>query len=93
MNFGQALEGLKLGEKLARTGWSGRGMFIYYSPGKVGVQVQELWSPVSRAFAQLRGGSVTVRPYIMMKTAQDDLVPWIASQTDLLAEDWVTAED
>lgn len=27
--------------------------------------------------------------YIFMKTAQGDLVPWLASQTDLLAEDWV----
>jgi len=28
-------------------------------------------------------------PYIYMKTAQGDLVPWLASQTDLMAEDWV----
>jgi len=31
-------------------------------------------------------------PYIYMKTAQDDLVPWVASQTDLLAEDWRVVE-
>jgi hypothetical protein len=31
-------------------------------------------------------------PYIYMKTAQDDLVPWLASQTDVLAEDWGIAE-
>lgn len=28
-------------------------------------------------------------PYIYMKTANDNLVPWLASQTDMLAEDWV----
>lgn len=27
-------------------------------------------------------------PYIFMKTADDNLVPWLASQTDMLAEDW-----
>ena len=31
-------------------------------------------------------------PYIYMKTAQGDLVPWLASQTDLLAEDWENVE-
>jgi hypothetical protein len=31
-------------------------------------------------------------PYVYMKTAQDDLVPWLASQTDVLAEDWGIAE-
>lgn len=34
-------------------------------------------------------GSKMSLPYIYMKTAQDDLVPWLASQTDVLAEDWV----
>ncbi len=32
-------------------------------------------------------------PYIYMRTAQGDLVPWLASQTDILAEDWVILED
>ena len=31
-------------------------------------------------------------PYIYMKTVQDDLVPWLASQTDILAVDWVLVE-
>jgi hypothetical protein len=89
MNFGQALETLKRGGRMAREGWNGRGMWIYYSPGNPHITVQELWSPVSQAFAQAQGGVATVRPYLMMKTAQEDLVPWVASQTDLLAEDWV----
>lgn len=27
-------------------------------------------------------------PYVFMKTAQNDRVPWLCSQTDLLASDW-----
>lgn len=37
-------------------------------------------------------GSKMTLPYIFMRTAQGDLVPWLASQTDMLAEDWELAE-
>ena len=68
MNFGQAIELLKKGYKVARKGWNGKGMWLR-------IQV-----PTEKSKMTL--------PYIYMKTADDNLVPWLASQTDMLAEDW-----
>lgn len=68
MNFGQTIEKLKEGKKVARKGWNGKGMWIR-------IQV-----PTEKSKMTL--------PYIYMKTADDNLVPWLASQTDILAEDW-----
>lgn len=68
MNFGQALESLKLGHRVAREGWNGKGMWL------------ELQRPDAHSKMSL--------PYIFMKTADDQQVPWLASQTDMLAEDW-----
>jgi hypothetical protein len=72
LNFGQALEELKAGNRVARSGWNGKGMWL------------ELQVPDAHSKMTL--------PYIYMKTAQDDLVPWLASQTDVLAEDWSVAD-
>lgn len=68
MNFGQALDALKLGSRVARAGWNGKGMWL------------ALQRPDERSKMSL--------PYIYMKTADDKLVPWLASQTDVLGEDW-----
>lgn len=69
MNFGQAIEALKNGRRVARAGWNGKGMWLE-------LQVPDMHSKMSL-------------PYIFMKTADDHQVPWLASQTDMLAEDWV----
>jgi uncharacterized protein DUF2829 len=68
-SFSRALEHLKLGKKVAREGWNGRGMWI-------ALQVPDEHSKMTL-------------PYIYMFTVNAELVPWVASQTDLLAEDWV----
>ena len=77
MNFGQALETLKTGGRVARSGWNGKGIFI------------ELQRPDAN--------SKMTHPYIYINTtglqtdnpdAPKNLVPWLASQTDMLAEDW-----
>ena len=68
MNFGQALEALKSGERVTRLGWNGKDMWL--------------------ALQRPDENSKMTLPYIYMKTAQGDLVPWLASQTDLLANDW-----
>lgn len=67
-DFGHALVHLRLGKKVARAGWNGKGMWI-------ALLVSE--EPTSW------------RPYIYMSTVDMQLVPWVASQTDLLADDWV----
>lgn len=78
MNFGKALEGLKTSDRLARKGWNGKGIFI------------ELQTPDVN--------SKMTSPYIFINTtglhgdnkdSPKSLVPWLPSQTDLLAEDWI----
>ncbi|WP_287080549.1 DUF2829 domain-containing protein [Methylobacterium sp.] len=68
MTFGEAVEALKAGETVTRTGWNGRGMYL-------ALQVPDDHSKMTL-------------PYIYMRTAQGDLVPWLASQTDILSDDW-----
>jgi len=68
MNFGQAIESLKAGKKVSRSGWNGKSMWL-------ALQVPDEHSKMSL-------------PYIYMFTADKKLVPWLASQTDMLAEDW-----
>ena len=78
MDFGEALHELKAGRRVAREGWNGRGIFI------------ELQTPDEH--------SKMTHPYIFIDTtgldstndaAPKNLVPWMASQTDMLANDWV----
>lgn len=77
--FGHAVELLKSGFKVARKGWNGKGMYLtYVSPDQ--------WQ-VDKYEAHLNS-----LPWIGMKTADDSFVPWLASQSDILAEDWVLAE-
>lgn len=70
--FGGALSFLKEGERVARQGWNGKGMWV------------ELRHPSEH--------SEMTQPYIYMKTVSGDLIPWLASQADVLAEDWVLVD-
>ena len=86
MTFGDALSRLKLGQKLAREGWNGKGMFVYLVPAASYPASRNENGTMVGVFV---GDLVPYRAYIAMKTAQDDVVPWVASQTDLLADDWM----
>lgn len=84
-DFGTAVEALKQGARVAREGWNGKGMFLYYVP--------ENKYPASRnehgtMIGMFKDDMVPYGAYIAMKTAQNNVVPWLASQTDVLAEDW-----
>jgi hypothetical protein len=86
MNFGQALELLKSGRRVSRSGWNGNGMWLALQRGyPEGI-------PINQNTADATGlpvGTVCrFLPYIMMRTADGSFVPWLASQTDILAEDW-----
>jgi len=83
MNFGQALEALKEGRKVAREGWNGKGMFLFLVPGST-FQVNR--PPLLGIYEE--GTTINYCPHIDMKTADEKVVPWLASQTDVLAEDW-----
>ena len=87
MNFGSALQALKNGQKVAREGWNGKGMFLFLVPGSV-FKVNR--APLLGIYPE--GTEINYRPHIDMKTVDGEIVPWVASQTDVLAEDWVIVE-
>ena len=79
MTFGTAIEALRVGLKVARAGWNGKGMFLIHI------------DPYSTDQYKITEGEAlvgTLTEYIAMKTADEKLVPWLASQTDVLAMDW-----
>lgn len=93
MNFGQAIELAKQGKAVARSGWDGKGMWVTVSPGAGQVPAMQLWSPANRSYAESRGGSVSVLPAMTMRTATGEiLMGWLASQTDMLSDDWNEVE-
>ncbi|API58458.1 hypothetical protein BSL82_03375 [Tardibacter chloracetimidivorans] len=83
MNFGDALAYLKDGKRVARVGWNGKGMFLFLVPGST-FKVNR--APLLGIYPE--GTEINYHAHIDMKTAQDTVVPWLASQTDVLAEDW-----
>lgn len=86
MNFSGALEVIKGGKKVARSGWNGKGMWLALVKG-------ENWGIGANDPRDYPGAPpITNADFIGMKTADNKLVPWPASQTDLLAEDWMIAE-
>lgn len=88
-DIGYAIRELKSGNRVARAGWNGKGMWLSYSPGTTDLPAENFWSKHNAAFAMASGGYANVLPCITMKTACGQiLMGWLASQTDLLAEDW-----
>lgn len=87
--FSDALLHLKAGKFIKREGWNGKGMYLFYNPGSQ-VKITE-GRPLAASFPI--GTECEMLPYIMMKVAGDTLrfVPWLASQTDILADDWYLA--
>ena len=81
LNFGEAIAALKSGKLVARESWNGKGMWLILIVGEA----------VAQAIADRYGdgNAIPVLEAIYMKTATGELVPWLASQTDVLAEDWV----
>jgi len=89
MNFGLAIEAMKRGAKVARGGWNGKDMWITYNGGHENLDADEFWNTNNSDFAYDNGGSAEVTPFISMKTADGKIqMGWLASQTDMLAEDW-----
>lgn len=86
MDFGQAIKALKDGKRVARGGWNGKGMWLCYMPP---VTIPE-GIVNGRAKAFVPTGDLNVGGYIVMMTAQGVWQPgWLASQADMLAEDWI----
>lgn len=92
MTFGHALEMMKLGKKVARSGWNGKGMWLCapLCNGTKQIPATGIWGKPNAEYAEQNGGTVTVMPYVSMKAADGSIVMgWLASQTDLFANDWV----
>lgn len=87
MDIGMAVSILRDGGRVRRAGWNGKGMWLSLTPGRT-VEAKHFWSRQNQIFAEDNGGRAFVLPYITMKTADDNIVPWLCSQTDLLALDW-----
>lgn len=75
MNTGAAVELLKIGARVRRAGWNGKGMHLeLIRSGSCGIVTTE--------------GPCQPVPWVAMKAADGRFVPWLCSQADLLAEDW-----
>lgn len=79
--FSEAIKYLKRGLKVCRQGWNGKGMYLAH-----------VNSYQYKVDGEVHKDSLFLSPWIGMKTADGKFVPWLASQTDMLAEDWMFAE-
>lgn len=93
MNFGEAIAALKEGKMVARAGWNGKGMFVYQT---VGNTVSKDFIPKFASlpqsvkyFLSKKDADVVFHSSITMYTATGEMQPgWLASQSDILSEDW-----
>ena len=83
MDFSEALRLIKTGRRVQRAGWNGKGMFLFLVPGS---EFQVNREPLLSILGE--GARVEYHAHIDMKTAQGYVVPWLASQPDLLSTDW-----
>lgn len=95
MKFGEAIERARNGHKVAREGWNGKNMYVYMTQGRiVPAEEWEVHSPahVLTETERIRGG-VLIGPHLDMMSAQGvRIIGWLASQTDMLADDWYVVE-
>lgn len=102
LTFGQAIKALKQGKHVCRSGWNGKGMFLYLVEGST-VPFENLRGGAKSAALRANKieGNVNKIPsdriisgHIDMKAADGSIVVgWLASQTDMLSEDWIILED
>lgn len=85
-NFGDAVQHLKAGGRVCRSGWNGKGMWLSL------VGIKSHWRASIEGINKMPDNWQGYAPFIAMYTADGLLVPWLASQTDMLAEDWEIIE-
>lgn len=90
MTFGLAIEAAKKGKRIARAGWNGKGMFVVYQKGYPdGIPCNK---NTAEAFGYKEGDLFKCRPYLQMRCADGSHQMWLASQSDILEEDWQIIE-
>lgn len=83
MNFSQALEALKSGQRIMRAGWNGKGLFVYLVPAAS--------YPVQTGAAKAHfgeGAMVPYNAYLAIKNVDETVSTWVPSVNDCLADDW-----
>jgi hypothetical protein len=85
LTFGLAVEALKKGFKLARNGWNGKGMFIYYVP-------ENSYPALTNIAKKEFGDTVLFNAYLAIKNVNGIVSTWVPSINDCLAEDWQIVE-
>lgn len=97
VTFGAAIEALKMGKRVSRTGWNGKGMYLWLLSEAV-VPAEWIKEPHLKEIAEnSEEKTVHCLPSIRMYTTNAHgrkavLTGWIASQTDMLSEDWYIVE-
>ena len=90
MNFGDALDALKQGKRVARKGWNGKNMSVAYQKGYPdGIPCNK---NTAQAWGMQEGELFKCRPYLQMRCADGTFQMWLASQSDILADDWYIVE-
>ncbi len=87
LTFGEAVEALKAGKKVTRAGWNGFGMWLILVPGMQNINVTE-----GTPYAKAGLTHCNILSHIDMWTGHGMLPGWLASQTDMLADDWAITE-
>lgn len=97
MDFGKAIEALKQGKKVARNGWNGKGMYLWLKPSTT-ITPEMCSDPMLKQQVIDNGGTILGLPTICMYTHDGTgrravLTGWLASQSDMLMEDWVIVNE
>lgn len=88
LNFGLALEAMKMGLKVARSGWNGKGMWLAIQEGST-ITKDKARGGVAKMLADEGVESIVIKRHIDMRSADGSVVVgWLASQTDMLEDDW-----
>ena len=92
LTFGQAIEYLKMGKRVARVGWNGKGMFIFMQvPATIESNVipnmTSLPQSVKDEFIR-RGGSISYKNQLAIVYPDNTIYGWVASPSDVLEQDW-----
>ena len=92
LTFGAAIEALKQGKKVTRMGWNGKGMYLWLKPATT-IKAEWCKDPMLKEIVDANGGEAEALGTICMKTADNKILTgWLASQTDMLSEDWMIIE-
>lgn len=96
MNFGQAIEALKEGKLIERTGWNGKGLFVMKQiPAEIGLEIIPKMQSVQESAKQIlinRGTTLKYQNQMIIVKSDGTADSWVPSSSDIFAEDWLITE-